>query len=207
MADYFTISADCIYEEKIKRSRFIAHLHAATAMEEVKAFISRISSEHDKANHNCWAYILGDQGQTEHASDQGEPPGTAGKPMLNVLRRHNLTNVVVVVTRYFGGTKLGVPGLIEAYTHIVEQAVLQAEMKPLVHTVQYQVKTDYQQHDFIRHRIMELGAQEMNAEFTESVLLAFSVQDEMCSFLDDFLDEMKVTRKIDHWSKTKDHTK
>jgi len=81
------------------------------SLEKAKQFISRISKENKTANHNCWAYILGEKGELFHCSDAGEPSGTAGKPMLNALQSHCMTNIAAVVTRHFGGVKLGVRGL------------------------------------------------------------------------------------------------
>ncbi|HNX00420.1 MAG TPA: YigZ family protein [Candidatus Cloacimonadota bacterium] len=204
MAGIHTLSELCIYEEKIKRSRFIAHLCPAQSMEEVRGFISAISTEHSTANHNCWAYILGDKAEIEHASDQGEPPGTAGKPMLNMLKKHELSNVVAVVTRYFGGTKLGIPGLIDAYSHIVDQAIQRASIIPLVHIVEFQYVVNYQNHDLIKHRIIELGAMNLEEEYTEIVTTTFTVLEESEPAVETYLAEMSKISKIENWEKNKD---
>ena len=113
---YRTSSAEI--EEK--KSRFIATVQAVTDKEEAEAFIAACKKKYPDARHNCSAYILGEDGQIEHSSDDGEPAGTAGKPMLEVLRGEKLTNVVVVVTRYFGGILLGTGGLVRAYTQAVK---------------------------------------------------------------------------------------
>ncbi|MGB4096154.1 MAG: YigZ family protein, partial [Acetomicrobium sp.] len=102
-------------ELTIRRSRFIGHLRVAGSVEEAKKIIREISKEHSNATHNCWAYKVGVDFPQKHYSDGGEPSGTAGKPILGEIERANLTNAVIVVTRYFGGIKLGVRGLIEAY--------------------------------------------------------------------------------------------
>lgn len=113
---------------KIERSEFIATLSYVDNDEDARAFISEISKKYKNATHNCPAYrVLGGNGIIEFASDAGEPSGTAGVPMLNVLRRESLLNVGVVVTRYFGGVKLGIRGLIEAYTRSVEEVVRYAK--------------------------------------------------------------------------------
>ncbi|MHC5217210.1 YigZ family protein [Enterococcus sp. LJL128] len=119
---YFTIRQDGQSELEIKKSRFICFLKRVSTEEEAKAFIAGIKKEHWKANHNCSAFILGDQGEIQRSSDDGEPSGTAGIPMLEVLKKQELINVAAVVTRYFGGTKLGAGGLIRAYSHAVSQA-------------------------------------------------------------------------------------
>lgn len=92
---------------------------------EAKAFIQAMKKEHWKANHNCSAFVLGEKNEIQRSSDDGEPSGTAGVPMLEVLKKNELINVVAVVTRYFGGTKLGTGGLIRAYTQAVSHALIE----------------------------------------------------------------------------------
>ena len=104
---YRTIKEDNQHEVEIKKSRFICFLKRIETEEEAKAFIQQIKKEHWKANHNCSAFVLGDHHEIQRSSDDGEPSGTAGVPMLEVLKKNDLINVCAVVTRYFGGTKLG----------------------------------------------------------------------------------------------------
>ena len=111
-------------ELKIKRSSFIGHLALCKSGSDVRAFLERIEAEHKNANHNCWAYCLNNP-ETEHCSDDGEPSGTAGKPILGAIRQSGMINLMVVVTRYFGGIKLGVRGLIEAYSQTAGEVVSQ----------------------------------------------------------------------------------
>lgn len=120
---YKTITCDGITEEEIKKSRFICHLKRVTTEEEARQFILEVKKEHYKANHNCSAFILGEKSDIKRTSDDGEPSGTAGVPMLGVLENLEVTNVVAVVTRYFGGVKLGAGGLIRAYAGSVAHAV------------------------------------------------------------------------------------
>jgi len=112
-------------EETIKRSRFIATLAHAFTEEEAKAFISIIKKEFPDATHHCWAYVAGPPGDTARIgmSDDGEPHGTAGKPILTVLLHSEIGEIVAVVTRYFGGTKLGKGGLVRAYSGSVKNAL------------------------------------------------------------------------------------
>ncbi|MFC9087711.1 MULTISPECIES: YigZ family protein [Nocardiopsis] len=118
-----TIRRDGEHELEIRRSRFLCALARADTEEAARAFIAERRKEHWGANHNCTAYVLGDQGEVQRSSDDGEPSGTAGLPMLEVLRRRELTDTVAVVTRYFGGVKLGAGGLIRAYGNAVSAAV------------------------------------------------------------------------------------
>ncbi|MCI7240013.1 YigZ family protein [Aerococcus suis] len=111
------------HEIEIKGSRFIGHIARAFSEEEAKAFVDTIKKEHWKATHNCVAFQIGDRNEIQRALDDGEPSGTAGVPMLEVLKQNDLHNVVVVVTRYFGGTKLGAGGLVRAYSSAVSEVM------------------------------------------------------------------------------------
>ena len=122
-----TVKSQGIYELKIKKSLFIGHIKHVTDTESARDFIREIKKQHKQANHNCSAYIVGD---TCFSSDDREPSGSAGKPILNMMRRHNLTNVVIVVTRYFGGVELGIRGLIEAYGAAAEGTILSVPPTP-----------------------------------------------------------------------------
>lgn len=118
-----TIRRDGEHELEIKRSRFLCALARVADEEAAREFIARRRKEHWSATHNCTAYILGEDGGVQRSSDDGEPAGTAGVPMLEVLRHREMTDTVAVVTRYFGGVKLGAGGLIRAYGNAVSAAV------------------------------------------------------------------------------------
>lgn len=120
---YRTIAHGGEHEIEIKKSRFIATIARVNGEEEARAFIAAKKKQYWDANHNCSAWIVGDRGQLQRSSDDGEPSGTAGIPMLSVLQRNGLTDVVAVVTRYFGGTLLGAGGLIRAYGQSVSQVI------------------------------------------------------------------------------------
>ncbi len=112
-------------DEKIRRSHFITTVGPADTVEDARAFIKEMRAEFDTASHNCWAYVVGPPGSTGHAgmSDDGEPHGTAGRPMLTVLLHSEIGDIVAVVTRYFGGVKLGKGGLVRAYSGGVKAAL------------------------------------------------------------------------------------
>ncbi|MFV0400565.1 MAG: IMPACT family protein [Oscillospiraceae bacterium] len=122
MESYRTIGRSAEDEFVEKRSRFIGAVRPVSSAEEAQAFIAERRGMHPQANHNCWAYILR-EGGIQRYSDDGEPQGTAGIPMLEVLRKEGLCDLVVVVTRYFGGTLLGAGGLVRAYSHGVTVAL------------------------------------------------------------------------------------
>ncbi|GAJ97521.1 protein co-occurring with transport systems [Geomicrobium sp. JCM 19055] len=112
---YYTIKKTGQAEQTIQKSRFITHMKRVTTENDAKEFIETIKKEHWNATHNCSAYVIGENDEVQKANDDGEPSGTAGVPMLNVLLKQKLKDTVVVVTRYFGGIKLGAGGLIRAY--------------------------------------------------------------------------------------------
>ncbi|WHA08444.1 YigZ family protein [Enterococcus montenegrensis] len=120
---YLTIQKDGVAEIEIKKSRFICSLKRVETEDEAKLFIQRVKKEHWKATHNCSAFVVGDKSEIKRSNDDGEPSGTAGIPMLEVLVKKDLINVAAVVTRYFGGTKLGAGGLIRAYSHAVSHGI------------------------------------------------------------------------------------
>ena len=120
---YKTIKETGTNEIEIKGSRFIAHFQRVTTEEEALEFIQAIKKEHWKANHNCSSFLIGENDQVQRAMDDGEPSGTAGVPMLEVLKKNELKDIAVVVTRYFGGTKLGAGGLVRAYSGAVSEGL------------------------------------------------------------------------------------
>lgn len=118
-----SIAEPVVHELVIKRSRFIAHLTPVSSVTEADAVIAAVRKEHWSANHNCVALVVGVSGDQQRSSDDGEPSGTAGVPMLEVLRARKVTDVVAVVTRYFGGVLLGAGGLVRAYGSAVSEAL------------------------------------------------------------------------------------
>ncbi|WP_111467190.1 YigZ family protein [Microbacterium suaedae] len=129
MSDYpATIAARVDHEIEIKRSRFICHLAPVGSVGDADAFIAQIRKEFWDARHNCVAMVTGTTGDQARSSDDGEPSGTAGVPMLEVLRQRGMTDIVAVVTRYFGGVKLGAGGLVRAYGSAVSETLDRARI-------------------------------------------------------------------------------
>lgn len=118
-----TVKQEHTIENIISKSRFIAHIKPVESEDAAKAFIDAVKSEHREATHNCSAYTIGDQMNIQKANDDGEPSGTAGVPMLDILKKLEIHNAAVVVTRYFGGIKLGGGGLIRAYSGAVRDVI------------------------------------------------------------------------------------
>ncbi|MEU9711633.1 YigZ family protein [Streptomyces sp. NPDC047967] len=120
---YRTVARAGVHESEINRSRFLCSLAPAATEEEAQDFVARVRKEHPAASHNCFAYVIGADASVQKASDDGEPGGTAGVPMLQMLMRREVRYVVAVVTRYYGGVKLGAGGLIRAYGGVVGEAL------------------------------------------------------------------------------------
>lgn len=137
--EFISVANEFRHEYIVEKSRFITTICPCSTETDAQDFINRINKEFWDARHNCTAYALGPNQEQQRSSDNGEPSGTAGKPMLEVLKKTGITNVAVVVTRYFGGIKLGAGGLIRAYSHSVSET-LQLAPKEL-HTTRMQLQT------------------------------------------------------------------
>lgn len=145
MADreYLVLTEGGSGEIEEKKSRFIATLRPAETEEEAEAFIEEMRKKYWDARHNCFAYVLGERARTVRFGDDGEPGGTAGKPMLEVLLGAGVCDVVVVVTRYFGGTLLGTGGLVRAYTQAVQEGLKNCRLGRRIAGVRLMLTTDY----------------------------------------------------------------
>ena len=167
--EYRTIKEDGQVQEEIKKSRFICHAKRVYSEEEARDFITAIKKEHYKATHNCSAFIVGERSEIKRTSDDGEPSGTAGVPMLGVLENHNLTNVCVVVTRYFGGVKLGAGGLIRAYAGSVALAVKEIGIIEIKEQAGIQIHMTYAQYQEYGNFLKENNLIELETNFTDKV--------------------------------------
>ena len=164
-----TIKEDGQVQEEIKKSRFICHAKRVYSEEEARAFITAIKKEHYKATHNCSAFIIGERSEIKRTSDDGEPSGTAGVPMLGVLENHDLTNVCVVVTRYFGGIKLGAGGLIRAYAGSVALAVKEIGIVEIKEQAGIQIQMSYAQYQEYGNFLKEHHLMELETNFNDQV--------------------------------------
>lgn len=192
---YLTVKQPATAELVIERSRFIGHCCEVETEEAAKAFIAHIRLEHSRANHNCFAYRIGNtEHPFEYFNDHGEPSGTAGKPILGAIQRLNLVNTVVVVTRYFGGKKLGVRGLIDAYG---QAATLVLETAGIIQRVpQFEVTLvyEYSQHALILHRLQQVEATVTDTQFTENVALRLAVPESQREAFKRLVGELSVIR-------------
>ncbi|WP_303976934.1 YigZ family protein [Streptococcus danieliae] len=167
--EFRTITQDGAAEQDIKKSRFLCQAKRVESEEEARAFIQAVKKEHYKATHNCSAFIVGEKSEIKRSSDDGEPSGTAGVPMLGVLENHDLTNVCVVVTRYFGGIKLGAGGLIRAYASSVALAIKELGIVQRKEQTSLQVELSYSQYQEYGNFLKEHELEEFDTQFTDKV--------------------------------------
>ena len=176
--EFRTIKEDGQVQEEIKKSRFICHAKRVYSEEEARDFITAIKKEHYKATHNCSAFIVEERSEIKRTSDDGEPSGTAGVPMLGVLENHNLTNVCVVVTRYFGGIKLGAGGLIRAYAGSVALAVKEIGIIEIKEQAGIAIQMSYAQYQEYGNFLKEHHLMELETTFTDQIDTIFYVDKE-----------------------------
>lgn len=172
MSDYLTLSREASDEFIEKRSRFIGYAKPVTTQEEAMDFINTIRSKHWDATHNVYAYVLR-EGQARRYSDDGEPSGTAGVPVLDVLLKENITDCVVVATRYFGGVLLGAGGLVRAYSHTSKIAVEAAGIIKMCVCSVMSVTCDYTFYGRLPSLIAEFEGVTEDTEFSDNVTVKF----------------------------------
>jgi uncharacterized YigZ family protein len=154
---------------KILRSEFSSFLYPVDDVSKVKEIVAFHLEQHRNATHNCYAYVIGKKQEWQFYSDQGEPSGTAGKPILNILLKYELTNVLAVVTRYYGGIKLGIRGLIDAYSEAMEKTILNATLIEFHAFETIQIKLDYSVLESLRHFLKKHNSTLNNQEFSDIV--------------------------------------
>jgi uncharacterized YigZ family protein len=157
-------------------SKFLAYAYPISSENDIKAIVARLKSEHPKANHHCWAMRLTIDRSVFRVNDDGEPSGTAGRPILNTLLSKDLTNLLVVVVRYFGGTLLGVPGLINAYKAATEDALNQSVIISKTVNDVYTILFDYLQMNDVMRIIKEEGLGVLNQQFDNDCSIQLSIR-------------------------------
>ena len=172
--EYRTIGKESSDEFIERKSRFIGYIKPVTTQDEAVAFINEIKSKHWDATHNVYAYVLR-EGQVRRYSDDGEPQGTAGIPVLDVLLKENLTDCVVVATRYFGGTLLGAGGLVRAYSHTAKIAVDAGGIITMKLCKILKVTCDYNFYGRLNSLIPEMGGVIDDADFADNVTVTFEM--------------------------------
>ena len=182
MESYRTVRKEGCGEYEVKRSRFLCYAAPVRSQDEAAAFIASIKQKHWDARHNCSAYILR-EGGVKRFSDDGEPQGTAGMPILDVLEKSEVTDVCVVITRYFGGILLGAGGLVRAYSHSAALALEAGEIITMVKCAECELTCDYTLYGRIPALIAEHAGKESGTDFTDIVTVRFRLpEDEVDAF-------------------------
>ncbi len=161
-----TLNGNATFEETIKKSRFVGHAARVTSQPESLDFYESVIDQ--QATHNCWAWRINFQ---VRSSDDGEPSGTAGRPMLNVIERRNLENVMVVVTRYFGGIKLGVGGLVRAYSGTTAKCLDRAGVKELFPMSEYSIKAGFEWASSVHGLLDQFSAEKLDESYDSDGLI------------------------------------
>ena len=158
-----------------KKSRFLATIQPVDTEEEAISFINAVKKKYWDATHNCSAFVVGEKQTLQRCSDDGEPSGTAGRPMLDVLLGEKICNVAVVVTRYFGGTLLGTGGLVRAYSKAVQEGLKHCTVIEKIQGYVLKIKTDYSGIGKIQYLLAQKGVETVHSEYTDSVMIEILV--------------------------------
>ena len=174
---YQTLKNPVTARLEIKKSEFIAHAYPVSSREQAMFHVEQLREQYPDARHWCWAYIIGDPDNTTSAGfdDDGEPSGTAGRPILNVLQHKSIGNVIIVVVRYFGGIKLGAGGLTRAYAGSAQAAVDQMILQPYVPMTQVQILADFATEAQCRYVVESLGGHIDDVAYSKQVTLTVTI--------------------------------
>ena len=175
-------SEEGIYIEK--KSKFICHLFTVTSADEVTEIIKAEKKKYYDAKHHCYAYVMGDDGSDIKCSDDGEPSGTAGRPMLDILQKEGLTDILCVVTRYFGGTLLGTGGLVRAYSAALKDAIDKSTFKNETEAVIVKYKYGYNFDARISSYLRDKDIKVLDSEYSDAVEITIVLEKEVYSAVD-----------------------
>jgi uncharacterized YigZ family protein len=187
----FTINKATEGFYKEKGSKFFGYAQHVSCEQTAKNCIEKLKKKHPKARHACYAYVLGFKKNIFKSSDDGEPSGTAGKPILNQIQKNNLTNVLIVVVRYFGGTLLGVSGLIRAYRKAVEKSLEAAVFIKMELFDQYSIKFRYEQQSDVQRVLKQMGVKTLNERYETMCVYDVAVKKQIKNQLLEKLDRIQ----------------
>ena len=192
--EYKTIIEDGTGEYVEKKSRFIGYIHHVDNEEEAEAFITAIKKKHYDARHNCSAYIVGEDKVIQRFSDDGEPSGTAGKPILEVINGNGLHNVCIVVTRYFGGTLLGTGGLVRSYTEASKECINATGIVTKQCVIPLEITTNYNDFGKIQYILASESIVISDTRYEDNVILTASVPVDIIDHIEKKLTEATSAR-------------
>ncbi len=174
---YQTLKRSVTARLEIKKSEFIAHAYPVTSREDAMFHVEQLREQYADARHHCWAYIIGDPNNTTSAGfdDDGEPNGTAGRPILNVLQHKSIGNVIIIVVRYFGGIKLGAGGLTRAYAGSAQAVVDEMVLLPYVPMAEVKILAEFATEAQCRYVVENLGGQINDVAYSKQVVLTVTL--------------------------------
>ncbi len=187
-----------LWETTIKKSRFIGRAAPAFSEEEAETFVAEVREKHPDATHNVYAYSVGQGTPVDRLTDDGEPRGTAGYPILDVIHKRKLRNVVCVVTRYYGGTPLGAGGLLRAYGRAARGALDNSEVSSYTYHSLLKIRVAYDQYDRVQRQLVTLGAVMDKVDFETDVTLWVYVQHHKVGALSRAVTDMTAGKAIIH---------
>jgi uncharacterized YigZ family protein len=182
---YVSPRSQARFEQEIRKSRFIGIAAPARTVQEAESLIAAIGTEFEDASHHCWAYLLGDPGAASsmRSDDAGEPAGTAGRPILGVLRNRSVGDTLVSVVRYYGGVKLGAGGLVRAYSSTASRALDAAELVAFVPRVEMAIRLAYADEQAARHLLARHGIETVSVSYADSVLIGVRIETSTAALL------------------------
>lgn len=200
---YYTITSKGSFVLKDRRSQFIATATSASTVEEAKRSIEAITKEYSDARHNCWAYRVGYPDTVEHSSDDGEPSGSAGRPILGSIVKADLFDIAVVVTRYFGGVKLGVRGLIDAYSLSATEALALCQKDERMVTVPFKFYCTYDHYRDCLHHVTSIGIDDswLTPSFDQAVSVTMKVPLSQGLEMETLLEDLRQRSILADWTK------
>lgn len=202
LKEYRTVEKSGFDEFVTKKSRFIGYVKPVTTAQQATDFINEIKSKHWDATHNVYAYVLKD-GFTRRYSDDGEPQGTAGIPVLDVILKENLCDVAVVVTRYFGGILLGAGGLVRAYSHAAKIGIDSGKIITMSVCTVAQVECDYNFYSKLLNLLSAQGAKIIDTEFAQNVRVTYSIRSENFKSLNDIIFDQSCGKYLSNFVEEK----
>lgn len=184
-------------EIEIKKSRFISYAEPVNSREEAMEFLQQLKEKYPDARHHCWAYVLGNPNNAASAGmgDDGEPTGTAGKPILNVLQHKGVGDLMLVVVRYFGGIKLGAGGLTRAYGQAAQAVMEVLEVEEFKPQIEYQISCDFSEEQAVRHQLETLAGSVLATDYSSQVLLKVSLPEKAENEFAEFLANRQISGK------------
>lgn len=203
MKEFITIKNNTQYEIIEKKSRFIANVFYVENIKQVEENLKNIKKENFSARHNCFAYrILNDNQIIEKSSDDGEPSGTAGSPMLNILKKNNLLNILVVVTRYFGGILLGTGGLVRAYSESLQKAISSANIVKKCIGDELKVILNYSEFENFKYYCKKNDINIVKVEYLENIICNIELEmQKTIKIFEDYKSKKIILESIEHMCK------